>query len=191
MTSARCPTCGTCPGGRTCKCPDHRCPCWRPDLYRRSELREGTVSKGGQNPTYQITQRPPDPPPMRRTDAAPSPVPATDASTVRARCREIADRLEAAIAGPGVLVVPLREAIRDLRSMAPVPAPAPDVASERLARCHGDDHTLHTLPAPAPVEAPGAQPGASLPCPVCDDGIEEKCPRCGRDPGEEDDPDGA
>ena len=23
----------------------------------------------------------------------------------------------------------------------------------------------------------------SLPCPVCDDGIEEKCPRCGKTPG--------
>jgi hypothetical protein len=53
---------------------------------------------------------------------------------VRARCREIADQLEQAMRGPGVLVIPLREAIRDLRSMSPAAPPGtPTGAGPHLA----------------------------------------------------------
>jgi len=30
--------------------------------------------------------------------------------------------------------------------------------------------------------AVASQDGVDLPCPVCDDGIQEKCPRCGKEP---------
>ena len=53
--------------------PVHRPPAWDRalvwcDLHRMHwdvPLEEGTFRKGGQNLSYQITKRPPDPPPMR------------------------------------------------------------------------------------------------------------------------------